>query len=67
MSERNGTWKKIVITGSLGILAWFAVDYLEMRTRATILETNYTNIMTLLDKIEKKIDKLDPDYGPSGR
>lgn len=65
---RFPAWSKpIIMTMILGLLAWGGKDYLDKTERLTILETNYTNIVTLLEKIEKKIDRLDPDYGPPSR
>lgn len=65
---RFPTWSKpIIMTMILGFLAWGGKDYLDKTRRLTILETNYTNIVTLLEKIDKKVDRLYPDVGPAVR
>lgn len=63
---RFPAWSKpIIMSVALAFLAWGAKDYLDKTRRLTILETNYSNIVTLLEKIDRKVDRLYPDVGPA--
>ena len=59
-------WSKPVLLAALvGAISWGLLDYLENTTRLTIVETNYSNILKILEKLDKKMDEIHPDYGPA--
>lgn len=59
--------KPILFTALVAIIGWGMRDYMDKTSRLTVLETNYANIETLLQKIDKKVDRLYPDVGPAVR